>query len=74
MVDCSAMAIRDASRLASGATGGCAAKVTAAARGEAEVFLWRADDWGAVPAEKTPASTGDGGCTVEDAMEAHHEA
>ena len=74
MADCGAAAIKDASRLASGATGRCAAKVTAAARGEAEVLLWRADDWEAVPVDKTPASAGDGGCTAGDDMGAHHKA
>ena len=62
------MAIRDASRLVSGAAGGCAAMVIAAAGGKAEVLLWSADDQVAVPADKMPASAGDGGCTAGDAM------
>ena len=37
--DYGAVAIRDANRLASGATGGCATKVTAMAGGEAKVLL-----------------------------------
>ena len=60
MADCNAVTIWDASRLVSGAAGGCVAKVTVAAGGEAEVLLQRADDWVSVPVDKTPASAGDG--------------
>ena len=74
MADCGAMAIRDASRLASGATGGRAAKVTAVAGGEAKVLLRRADDWGVVLADKMLASTGNGGYVAEDARGTHHKA
>ena len=74
MADYGAVAIRDANRLASGVASGCATKVTAGAGGEVEVLLWRADGQMAVPADKTPASAGDGGCTAGDAMAAHHKA
>ena len=44
MADCGAATIRDASRLVSGATGGCVAKVTVAAGEEVEVLLRRTGD------------------------------
>ena len=61
MTDDGAVAIRDANRLASGATGGCAAKVTAVVGGEIEALLWRDDSWMVVPGGKAPTPVSDGG-------------
>ena len=59
MADCGAVAIRDANRLASGATSGCIDKVTAVAGGEIDALLWRADSWMVVPGDETLASASD---------------
>ena len=74
MTDRGAVAIRDANRLASGATSGCADRIIAVAGGEVEVLLYRADDWMVVPGEEPPASAGDGGCMAEDSLGVHNKA
>ena len=74
MADCGALVIWEPSILVSGATDGCTAKVTAAVGGEVKLLFWRTGSQAAVLADKTPASSGDSGCTASDAMGACHEA
>ena len=68
------MAIRDANRLASAATSGCADKVTVVVGWEAETLSWGADNWTAVLGDKAPTSMGDSGCLSREAVGAHHKA
>ena len=67
------MAIRDANRPASAATGCCADRVSAVAGGEVEALFWRSDGWTVVLGDKAPAPVSDGGCLTIPATGAHHK-
>ena len=73
MVDRGTVAIRDANRLASAATGCCADKVNVVAGREAEVLFWRSDGWAVVLGDKASALVGDGGCLTVPTVGAHHK-
>ena len=67
------MAIRDENRSARDATGGCADRVSAVARGEVEALFRVSNSWAAVQGDKTLASVSNGGCLTVEAAGAGHE-
>ena len=67
------MAIRDANRPTSAATGCCADRVSVMAGGEAEVLFWRSDGWTVMLGYKASAPVSDGGCLTVPAVGAHHK-
>ena len=73
MVDYGGLIISDPNRLVSSTTDGCAAKVTAAAGGEAKLSFWETNGWEVVLLDRASGSGCDGDCMASDAMGACHE-